>query len=270
MECDDEGVKPVLLAALAAVLVASACTGESDRLAGPDRSVPPGTTASTDAGQPADTPADSSPTGSTPDRPVSTAATGSALQVDPRATGIPGLDSDDPFCAAWSRFAGSWQVLSVGSSFLGDPDRVATWEVASSPVIAEAYAALIDNFPEQLAAEADAVAEGYFGVLLRRSSDAGSALIAAGADADAIGRLSEAWLAALAARDPADPDLTFAVPSDLDAMVAEAVAALIADRVEFHLDPAMVVVVETPGTDAYLGTACPDQGTLTGQEVDAT
>ena len=252
----------VLAAVLVVVLVVSACTGGSDRLAQPDRSVPSGTT---DAGRPAD----SSP----PDQSVSTAATTPTTpdtRVDPQATGIPGLDSDDPFCAAWSRFAGSWQVLSVGSSFLGDPDRVATWEVASAPVIAEAYVALMDNFPAQLAAEAEIVAEGYFGVLLRRSSEAGSALVAAGADADAIARLSDAWLAALAARDPADPDLTFAVPTDLEAMVAEAAAALIADQVELHLDPAMVVAVATPGTDAYLETACPDQGTLTGQEVGVT
>ena len=70
-------------------------------------------------------------------------------------------------------------MLLVGSSLLGDPDRGATWEVASSAVVAEAYAALIDNFPEQLA-------------------------------------------------------------------------------------------VETHRTDAYLETACPDQGTLTGPEVGAT
>ena len=179
MECDDEGVKPVLLAVLAAALVASACTGGSNWRAGPDRTMPPGATASNDAGRPADSTADSSPTGSTPGRSVSTAATGPALQVDPQATGIPGLDSGDRFCAAWSRFAGSWQALSVRSSLLGDPDRGATWEVASSAVVAEAYAALIDNFPEQLA-------------------------------------------------------------------------------------------VETHRTDAYLETACPDQGTLTGPEVGAT
>jgi hypothetical protein len=185
-------------------------------------------------------------------------------------TGIPGLDSDDLFCAAWSRFAGTWQVLSVGSSFLGDPDRVAIWEVASSSVVAQAYADLIDNFPEPLAAEADRVADGYFGVLYRRSSAAGAALLMAGADAAALTRLSDAWLAALAERDPSDPDVSFAVPAQLEEIVNQAAVTLRTQRVEFHLDPSMVVGVETPLTDAFLETACPDQGTLTGQEIDGT
>jgi hypothetical protein len=266
-------VKPVSLAVLAAVLVCSACSGESDRPAGSGPAVQPPTSIPDDAGSSADAAADSSTpesSGSTPGGSVTAAATTPARQLEVPATGIPGLDSDDRFCAAWSRFGGSWQVLSVGSAFLGDPDRVARWEVASSSVVAEAYAELMENFPEQLAAEAEIVGEGYFGVLLRRSSDAGSALLAAGADSAALGLLSEAWLAALAVRDPADPDLTFVVPTGLDAMVAEAAAALMAQRVEFHLDPTMVVSVETPLTDAFLERACPDQGTLTGQEVGGT
>lgn len=258
------------LAVLVAALACSACSGESDQLARPDPAAGTGTSAPNDGGAPGATTADSSarePSGSSPGQSVTTDVTTPAPQVDVPATGIPGLDSDDRFCAAWSRFGGSWQVLSVGSSFLGDPDRVASWEVASSSVIAEAYADLMDSFPQGLSGEAETVGEGYFGVLLRRSEEAGSALLTAGADADAIDALSEAWLAALAVRDPADPDVTFVVPPGLETIVAEAAAALMAKRVEFHLDPAMVVSVETPRTDAFLERACPDQGTLTGQEV---
>ncbi len=123
---------------------------------------------------------------------------------------------------------------------------------------------------QELASEADTVADGYFGVLYRRALDAGAALLIAGADAEAIDRLSEAWLAALAVRDPADPDLAFVVPDDLRALVAEAARGLRAQRVDFHLDPSMVVSVATPLTDAFLETACPDQGTLTGQEIDGS
>lgn len=188
--------------------------------------------------------------------------------VEVPETGVPGLDSDDAFCAAWSRFGGSWQVLSVGSSFLGDPERVATWELAAAPVIDPAYAELIANFPDELASEADIVADGYFGALQRRSADALASLGAAGVTSAMAQRLGSEWLQALARRDPLDPDLAFEVPEDLGDVVDLAADDFRAKRVEFHLDPSMVIGVDTPLTDAFLETACPDQGTLTGQEVE--
>ena len=177
------------------------------------------------------------------------------------------LDSDDAFCAAWSQFGGSWQVLVVGSTFLGDADRVATWEIAASDVITTAYAGLVESFPSELASEAEVVADAYFGALQRRAQVAGTSLSDAGAGPEAVRRLGQAWLDALARRDPFDADLSFEVPDDLRAMVGAAVADFRAQRVEFHLDPSMVIGAETPLTDAYLETACPDQGTLSGQEV---
>ena len=35
--------------------------------------------------------------------------------------GVPGIDSDDPFCRAWSEFAGSFQALSLTASFGATP-----------------------------------------------------------------------------------------------------------------------------------------------------
>ena len=183
-------------------------------------------------------------------------------------TGVPGLDSDDAFCAAWSRFGGSWQVLLVGSTFLGDPERVATWEIASAAIIVEAYAELIRHFPVELATEAEPVADAYFGVLYRRATVAGASLVDAGSSAETVRRLGQAWLEALAERDPLDPNLAFEVPDDLREVVGRAAADFRSRRVGFHLDPSMVVEADTPLTDTYLETACPDQGTLTGQEVD--
>ena len=188
--------------------------------------------------------------------------------VEVAETGVPGLDSDDAFCAAWSRFGGSWQVLLVGSTFLGDPERVATWEIASAAIIVEAYAELIRHFPLELATEAEPVADAYFGVLYRRATAAGASLGDAGSNPEAVPRLGQAWLEALAERDPLDPNLAFEVPDDLREVVGRAAADFRSRRVEFHLDPSMVVEADTPLTDTYLETACPDQGTLTGQEVD--
>lgn len=188
--------------------------------------------------------------------------------VELPATGVPGLDSDDAFCAAWSRFGGSWQVLVVGSTFLGDPQRVATWEIAAAAVIDDAYAQLLDHFPDELTSEAEIVAEAYFGALHRRARAAAASLADAGADADVVQQLGQGWLDALAGRDPFDADLTFEVPAEVRQLVDRAVADFRSQRVEFHLDPSMVIGVETPLTDSYLETACPDQGTLSGQEVD--
>ena len=182
---------------------------------------------------------------------------------------MPGLDSDDAFCAAWSRFGGSWQVLLVGSTFLGDPERVATWEIASAQIIDGAYAELIENFPIELASEAELVADAYFGVLHRRAAAAGASLSDAGANTEAVQRLGQAWLEALAERDPLDADLAFEVPDDLRELV---------DRGRRRLPFATGRVPSRPehgrsrptrrSPTRYLETACPDQGTLAGQEVD--
>ncbi len=188
--------------------------------------------------------------------------------AEAQATGVPGLDSEDAFCSAWSRFGGSWQVLVVGSAFLGDPDRVATWEIAASAVIAPAYDELLDTFPAELASEAEVVADGFFGALRRRSADAARSLADAGATEDTVQLLGDAWLDALARRDPFDPDLAFVVPEGLEAVVDEAAADFRTRRVEFHLDPSMSIGVSTPLTDAYLDSICPGQGTLTGREID--
>lgn len=183
-------------------------------------------------------------------------------------TGVPGLDSDDAFCAAWSRFGGSWQVLAVGSSFIDDPSIVAEWEVAAAPVIATAYADLLDTLPADLAGEAGDLADGYFGVLARRSAAAGEALAETGASAELVDTIADAWVAALAVRDPFSPQLALELDDEAAEVVTRAGGTFRAQRVEFHLDPSMVVAVETPLTDAYLEVACPDQGTLGGQEVE--
>lgn len=264
-----------------AALVVVGCSGDDDAAADPAststdavespatdggaESLAPTTTAASDPGDP--TIASSPPTEPIDTTATTATSTGPSLVAIPE-TGVPGLDSDDRFCSAWSRFGGSWQVLLVGSTFLGDPERVAEWEVAASTVVGPAYDDLIATLPDELADEADAVADGYFGVLDRRLAVAEAALASAGADDEGRAELRAAWIEALAGRDPTTPDLDFTVPEALGSIVTDAAAELRSQRVEFHVDPSMIVDVATPLTDAYLETTCPDRGTLTGQEID--
>jgi len=284
MACDDDAVKR-LLPVLVAVLGMAACTGGGDELA--DSTDARGRTVPSSPTSPQSPPVSQLDSGGS--SPVTVeAVTGELVTVESTETsdvvpaasvtarpiveipgsGVPGLDSDDAFCAAWSRFGGSWQVLLVGSNFLGDAERVATWEIASADIVEAAYADLIAHFPDQLASEAEIVADAYFGALHRRAATAGASLGNAGADGAVVQRLGRAWLEALAQRDQFDPDLAFEIPEDLRELVDRAVDDFRSQRVEFHLDPSMTIGAETPLTDGYLETACPDQGTLSGQEVD--
>lgn len=181
-------------------------------------------------------------------------------------TGVPGLDSEDAFCAAWSRFGGSWQVL-VQASASGPSERVARLEVIASSVVADAYDDVFAAWPEQLESEREVVADGYFGAFLRRSADARAALVGAGATDDELDRLAEVWTDALAAFDPGASEIQVAVPGELEPLVTEAAQTFAAQRAPLPADPSMVIVVSTPLTDAFLASACPDQGWIGGQEV---
>lgn len=196
----------------------------------------------------------------------STAATFAVVEVP--ETGVPGLDSDDSFCAAWSRFGGSWQVIQVAANFAPDPAIVPAMEVVAARVVEDAYAAMFEAWPEELVSERDLVADGYFGPLARRAEAALEALDRVDATEEQVDELGRAWVDALAERRPDDPTLTPVLTDDLWALVDAAAAELSSQRVDFLDDPSMRITVETPLTDAYLATACPDQGSLTGAEVD--
>jgi hypothetical protein len=111
------------------------------------------------------------------------------------------------------------------------------------------------------------VADAYYGAIQRRSADAFAALEGAGASGDEIEQLATAWVEALAARDPSNPELAVELTDDLSALVDEAGAAFAAARVPLTADPSMIITAETPLTDGYLATACPDQGSITGSDV---
>lgn len=250
------------------VLVATACSGD-DPDAAP--TTPPAAVATTATTSPATSaaPTTPAPTTAVPTGPPTTRPAETTVPPPtppPADTGVPGLDSEDAFCAGWSRFGGSWQVVLAASAF-GDPDDAARLEVLASTVVGDAYDAMFEVWPDELAAERDVVADAFFGAFERRSADALAALSAAGADADDIELLAEVWVDALATRSPSDPVLDVAVPDDLAAVVDDAVERFTGQRTPFTQDPSMVITAETPATDDFLIGACPDQGSIFGGDV---
>jgi hypothetical protein len=206
-----------------------------------------------------DPPGPSAPPGS-----GSVAVTAESLPEVPE-TGIPGLDSDDVVCRAWSRFGGSFQVLAVAAAFgAGDPVAVAALEVAASPTVTAAYGDLVANWPDELADEAELVADEYLGAFARRADRALAALEGAGADAPATETIVAAWETALAGRDPAQPEIVITLPADVQAIVDAAAAEFAAQVVPIPSDPSLVTDVEVPLTERYFVDHCPDRGTLGG------
>ncbi len=185
-------------------------------------------------------------------------------------TGTPGLDSDDAFCSSWSRFAGSFQVVAVTAAFgSGPPEELAALEVAAAPTVTVAYDDLLANWPDELADEETLVADEFLGPFARRLREARDALDAVGADDVTIAAIADAWLAGLARRDPSTPEFVVDLSDDEWATIDEAAAVFASRRVPFSTDPSLVTNVLTPRTDEYLAVSCPDQGTLSGQEVDS-
>jgi len=183
-------------------------------------------------------------------------------------TGVPGLDSDDPFCAAWSRFGGSYQVVASYAGFGGGDDAaVAAVEVAAAPSVADAYADLSANWPDELVGELDLALDEAFGPFAQRLAVGRGALTDAGATGDDLAAIDAAWLATLAARDPDDPVPAIDLGESLQALVDAAVPGYLDAAGTWREDDSLVTEIEIPATNAYLSATCPDQGTLTGQEV---
>ncbi len=231
-------------------------------------SVPPPADASTEAAGTVETLAPIDPSAPPPSDIVVTLP--SVTVDDLPEIGVPGLDSTDAFCAAWSRFAGSFQVVAVTAAFgSGPPEQLASLEVAASPVVTESYDSLLANWPDELSSEADLVADQFLGPFARRLGVAFEALRGAGVDPTISDDIADAWLAGLARRDPSTPEFTVDLPPELWEVIDVAAADFAAQLVPFSSDPSLVTDAQTPLTDQYLATSCPDQGTLSGREVDA-
>lgn len=241
------------------VLVAALVVGGCDR----------GTAAEPGPSTAAPAPGNASPAGSTV--PVAAAVTTAAPAptAPPPTTGVPGLDSDDAFCAAWSRYAGSYQVLAVAAFFLADqPGRAFELEVAAADTVAAAHADLGANWPAELESERGAAWESSYGPFAARAARVGELLAEAGATPAQRRAISAAWLDALARRNPDDPDVPLELDGELAALVAAAATAVAAELPPIPQDPTLVIDTATPLTDAYTASNCPDAGLLAGSDVN--
>jgi hypothetical protein len=259
-------------------VVLAGCSAGDDDVDRADDEGPTTTTAS----DPGDATVDAEPSGSGPSN-TGTSNTGTSRNTvtsntGPTGTpeslasvpevGVPGLDSDEIVCRAWSRFGGSFQVLAVAASFgAGDPSAVAALEVIASPTVTTAYDDLVTNWPDELVDEAEIVADDYLGPFARRSDRALAALDAAGADASTKEAIVAAWETALAGRDPNEPEIVVALPGDVQAVVDTAAAELVGQVVPIPSDPSLVTDVDVPLTEQYLIDTCPDRGTLGGVDI---
>ncbi len=179
--------------------------------------------------------------------------------------GVPGIDSADPFCRAWSEFAGTFQALAFASAL--DVADAAEREVVAAAAVVDAVRTLDDEFPESIVAERVVFVGDVIGPFARRSERAVDELRLAGLDDEQIIALGDVWLRALADAGVDDPEFTVAVPDDLVAAVDAATAAFADDVPPIAADPSLITDADTPATLAYLAERCPDQGILAGNDA---
>ena len=181
-------------------------------------------------------------------------------------TGVPGVDSGNEFCRAWSEFAGSFQALASATAAGRPTAELYRLDIGASVVIADAVDTMDAALPQELEAERAAVIEQYVGPLGRRAERV-LAVADDTLDVDALELVGAAWLSTVIARGVTDPDIELDVPADLDAdldTAAEQAAAVVPTLFE---DPSLVTDVVIPRTVDYLTTRCPDQGILGGLDI---
>jgi hypothetical protein len=179
----------------------------------------------------------------------------------PEPTGVAGLGADDPFCAAWAGYVGTLQALGIAASFGELPsDQFAALELAAAPRLVEVAAAIDASWPSELSAERTVVLDKRIGPYARRAGRGVDSLRAAGvSDAD-LATLSADWQQALSVRDPEATVIELPpIAAGLQAALDAAALAYDSAVTPFAQDPSLVVDgVDTPATDAYLVTHCPD------------
>ncbi len=254
------------MAVVVAALGAAACSGDGDasREATVATSVAPTSESASGPARTTDPTSDSTLTSTVV---VSSLAEPTATIATVPEQGLPGIDSSDPFCRAWSEFAGSFQALTFASVVGSDPFAAARLEVVAAAVVVAAVQSLDEEFPDSIADEREPFVADVVGPFGRRAARATQELRAAGLTPDDVATLGDAWLVALVETGVDDPDIVVAVPDDLTAAVDEATTAFAANVPSIAADPSLVTDAETAATFDYLAQRCPDQGTLGG--IDA-
>jgi hypothetical protein len=246
-------LRPVLLGVL---LLATGCSGSDE--AQPGTVVPaPASPSIVESTVPNTEPATSEPATSEP-------VTSEPPLVTVPDEPVPGLDSDDPFCRAWSQFAGSFQALALASGVGADPSNAVRLEVAASGAVMGAVVDLGASMPADLDDEREAFLGGLLGPFANRASLASETMSAAGLTSEQVDELGDLWLAAIARSG--DPDLVLMVPSGYQPAFDDAVASFSADVVPVSDDPSLVTDAAAPQTLSYIAATCPDQGILAGND----
>lgn len=194
-----------------------------------------------------------------------------AEYVEPENTEVvPGLDSADGFCSAWSRFGGSWLVVSSAWPIAEDPElgeevKPAFVEVVAAPTIVAAFDDMKQDWPAELGDVRD---QGVASLQPQydRVGRSYQRLVAAGADDQAVAALDEWWVDWLDGWDGSSFPAVDDIPGDVRDAVVAAAEQTGADEQPTFLDPALQAEPVQPVLD-YLAQNCPDRGGLSGESV---
>ncbi len=181
-------------------------------------------------------------------------------------TGVPGIDSDDAFCRAWSEYAGSVQALSLAWA-VQPAAAAATLEIAASDAVAAAVAAMAAELPPEIESNRAALTVDVPGPFLRRAERARAAMVDAGGTDDEIAQLGDAWIAAITASGLDAEDVEVVPPAGVAPKLAAAAEAFVASVPSILEDPTLDTTEFdiSPSLD-YIFDNCPDRGTLAGND----
>lgn len=182
--------------------------------------------------------------------------------------GVPGIESADVFCRAWSEFGGSFQALALAGNLARDPTTARRVELAAASAVTGAWAAMDDHFPDEVgSAGRSEFLDGLLGPFARRAAAAESALREAGLTAEQVRELGELWIETLTEVGLGDPDIAVNVPAGMRPAFDAAVADFTADVPPIPADPSLITDVPAQQATTYIATHCPDQGTLAGIDI---
>lgn len=182
-------------------------------------------------------------------------------------TGVPGIDSADAFCRAWSQYGGSFQALALVSAER-DLDAALGLELLGSTSVIDAHTAMAAELPPELEVERTLFIDQLLGPFATRARLAQTALVEAGIETDG---LSEYWLAALSEQGVDSPNLSLEPPPNVDpdafaAAISGFSASFEPDDQRIVDDDSLVTNAVAPLSTDYLASNCPDRGILAGND----
>lgn len=185
-------------------------------------------------------------------------------------TGVPGIDSEDRFCRAWSTYAGTVQAISLAWA-LQPPGDAARLEVAATAALSQAVADMSAELPEAIESNRQALTVDVPGPFLRRADRGRTLLVDAGLGDDQIVALGASWVEAITEQGLDTDSLTVDVPADSVEALDSASQAFAAELPSVLEDPTLdTTEFDISPSLAYISDTCPDQGTLAGNdEVDS-